>query len=333
MTRTTRDRRLIATAARLTASAWYLAVLAVVRVFGPPRASARQRSGRAVVVGTFHNPGWYRSHIVPLAASGLCEVIVVTHGALPQVDGVTLRTPPGWLTKVSGRTVSKLIWTIVVGKRSDADLFIGYHVIPNATIALVAARVLGRAACYQMTGGPIELIGGGYQATENGVVGHLGRPSARLERLAFAAAGAFDQKGQQRIARGGSELVDREGGENRGASFGKPERREIAAPHGSRHAEGAIRVRRLGDGPRVAIDGEDARRRVEGACPRRARCSSAAAKIDERIHRTSCAGKLAGNVLDQQVMQRGIEERERRALARAVERRPFGEFLPSLDIC
>jgi L-malate glycosyltransferase len=192
MTSGTSDRRLIATAARLAASAWYLAVLAVVRAFGSPRRSLRQRSGRAIVVGTFHNPGWYRSHLVPLAASGLREVTVVTHGALPHVDGVTQQTPPGWLTKLSGRTVSKLVWTIVIGKRSDADVFIGYHIIPNATIALVAARLLGRAACYQMTGGPIELIGGGYQATENSVVGHLGRPSPWIERLAFAAAGAFD---------------------------------------------------------------------------------------------------------------------------------------------
>ena len=192
MTRTTHDGRLIATAAGLAASAWYLAVLAVVRVFGPRRRSGRQRTGRAVVVGTFHNPGWYRSHLVPLAASGLREVIVITHGTLPHIDGVTQQVPPRWLTKAAGRTVSKLIWTIVIGKRADADVFIGYHIIPNATIALVAARVLGRAACYQMTGGPIELIGGGYQATENSVVGHLGRPSARLERLALAAAGAFD---------------------------------------------------------------------------------------------------------------------------------------------
>lgn len=184
-------RRLIAAAAYLAASAWYVAALAVARLFGPP-APARQPGGRAVVIGTFHNPGWYRSHIVPLAASGIREVIVVTHGSLPQVDGIRHAAPPAWLTRLAGRTFSKLVWAIVVGRRADADVFIGYHIIPNATIALVAARVLGRAACYQMTGGPVELVGGGYQATENSVTGRLGRPSASLERLAFAAAGAFD---------------------------------------------------------------------------------------------------------------------------------------------
>jgi glycosyltransferase involved in cell wall biosynthesis len=182
----------MAVAAYALASAWYAAALAIARVCGPRRASARRASGRVVVVGTFHNPGWYRSHIVPLARAGVREVIVVSHGSLPQVDGVRLEAPPRWLTMLAGRALSKLVWTIDVGRRFDADVFIGYHIIPNATIALIAARLLRRAACYQMTGGPIELIGGGYLATENNVVGRLGRPSPSLERLALAVAGQFD---------------------------------------------------------------------------------------------------------------------------------------------
>jgi glycosyltransferase involved in cell wall biosynthesis len=93
---------------------------------------------------------------------------------------------------VAGRTVSKLLWALRAGRLADADVFIGYHIIPNGTIALVAARLLGRHACYQMTGGPIELLGGGYLATENPVLGRLRGPSARLERLALAVVSRFD---------------------------------------------------------------------------------------------------------------------------------------------
>jgi len=177
--------------ARAAAGTWYAATLAVARL-APRPSRARLPSGRAVVIGTFHNPGWYRSHLTPLARSGLRDVIVISHGPLPAIEGVRCEPPPAWLTALAGRTVSKFLWALRAGHRYDADVFIGYHIIPNGTIALAAARLLRRRACYQMTGGPIELLGGGYLATENQVLGRLRRPSPRLERLALAAAGEFD---------------------------------------------------------------------------------------------------------------------------------------------
>lgn len=177
-------------AAYAIATVWYAVTLAVARWCR--RRPVRPSSGCAVVIGTFHNPGWYLSHAVPLTLAGLRDVIVVSDGPLPPLAGVRVETPPRWLTAAAGRTIAKLLWTLRTGRRCDADVFIGFHIIPNATIALVAARLLGRAACYQMTGGPIELIGGGYLATENQVLGKLRTPSRRLERLALAVAGEFD---------------------------------------------------------------------------------------------------------------------------------------------
>jgi glycosyltransferase involved in cell wall biosynthesis len=174
----------------MVAALWYAAAIGIARLCGGRRSHAR--TGRAVVIGTFHNPGWYLSHAVPLARSGLREVIVVTHDVLPAIEGVRLAPPPRWLTRLAGRACSKFVWALHVGRQSGADVFIGYHIIPNATMALAAARLLGRAACYQMTGGPVELLGGGYLATENQVLGRLGAPSPRLERLALRAAAAFD---------------------------------------------------------------------------------------------------------------------------------------------
>src|SRR5512135_2853135 len=34
-------------------------------------------TGRIMVIGTFHNPNWYLSHITPLTHSGVKEVILV----------------------------------------------------------------------------------------------------------------------------------------------------------------------------------------------------------------------------------------------------------------
>jgi glycosyltransferase involved in cell wall biosynthesis len=57
--------------------------------------------------------------------------------------------------------------------------------------ALLAGRILGRPACYQMTGGPIEIEGGGI-GSENSWLTRLHRPSPLLERLGTAAAREFD---------------------------------------------------------------------------------------------------------------------------------------------
>jgi glycosyltransferase involved in cell wall biosynthesis len=186
-----RSRGIRGTAAAVIVGIWYAATLLVARVFPRGRRPATA-AGRVVIVGTFHNVGWYLSHIVPLSRAGLSDIVVVSDGDLPEVPGVRHDPPPSWLTALLGRTTARFAWTVWVGRRSAADLFIGFHVIPNGTIALAAARLTGGRACYQMTGGPIELIGGGYQATENQALGRLRVPSAWLERLALRVAGAFD---------------------------------------------------------------------------------------------------------------------------------------------
>jgi glycosyltransferase involved in cell wall biosynthesis len=67
----------------------------------------------------------------------------------------------------------------------------GYHILPGACTALIAARLLGRPACYQMTGGPIEIMGGGIH-NESWLMRCLARPSAFLERLAVTVVRQFD---------------------------------------------------------------------------------------------------------------------------------------------
>jgi glycosyltransferase involved in cell wall biosynthesis len=170
----------------------YTAALATCRLRPAERRRPWTRSGSLIVVGTFHNPGWYLSHAVPLSRCGASDIIVISDGTLPDVAGVTVYPPPRWLRLLVGRTVSKLVWTFRAGLKFKADLYMGYHIIPNSTIALIVARALGRPACYQMTGGPIELIGGGSSATENPVLGRLRRPVPTLERLAFRMASSFD---------------------------------------------------------------------------------------------------------------------------------------------
>jgi glycosyltransferase involved in cell wall biosynthesis len=155
-----------------------------------PRRQGRH-TGRILVTGTFYNTNWYVSHLMPLSRSGAQEVILVGDESQVPVDGVRFACPPWWFSRVMTRAAAKLIWMIVVGLRCKPDLYMGYHLFPGACSALIAARLLGRPACYQMTGGPVEVIGGG-SGSENALTTRLAKPSALLERMATAVIRRFD---------------------------------------------------------------------------------------------------------------------------------------------
>ncbi len=146
---------------------------------------------RVLVTGTFHNPNWYRAHLRPLAACRLDELVVVTDDPPPPIDGVEVVCPPSSLRRRFGRNVAKLLVLLREARRRRPDVVMGYHLFPGALTALMAARCCGAAAVYQMTAGPIEILGGGVQA-ENRVMSALRRPSARIERLALRLARSFD---------------------------------------------------------------------------------------------------------------------------------------------
>lgn len=163
------------------------------------RPASRPEPRCLVLTGTFYNSNWFLSHIVPLARSGVESLVVVTEAPLEPVDRVEFACPPRWAVIVLGRTVAKLVWMVGAGLRWRPQLYMGYHVIPGAVTALVVARLFGRPACYQMTGGPIEVVGGGF-GCENPVLARLHGPSPSLERIALSVVREFDFV----IVRGGS---------------------------------------------------------------------------------------------------------------------------------
>jgi glycosyltransferase involved in cell wall biosynthesis len=170
----------------------YVAVWLMARLLRPRGPRAFASSGRILVTGTFHNPGWSEAHLRPLGLSGVGAVLVVTDPGQVEVDGVELAPPPRWASALLGRALSRLAWMIVLSLRHRPDLYMGYHLLPNALAALAVARLFGRPACYQMTGGPVEIAGGGNRSLGNPVMSSLGRPRAWLERLALAVVGEFD---------------------------------------------------------------------------------------------------------------------------------------------
>jgi len=147
-------------------------------------------TGRVMVTGTFFNPNWYLSHLTPLSRSGAREVILVVDEPQLPLERVKCVCPPRWVSRLLTRAGAKAIWMIFAGLRYRPDLYMGYHLAPGACSALVAGKLLGRPSCYQMTGGPVEVVGGGYAAIDS-IEGSLGRPSRLIEELAIRVVRQF----------------------------------------------------------------------------------------------------------------------------------------------
>jgi L-malate glycosyltransferase len=169
----------------------YLGTLLVCRIsrLAPRRPWTPTR--RIVATATFFNTQWFLSHVIPLTRSGVDEVIVVTDQPLEALDKVRFWCPPPAMSHSIGRAVSKFVWLLACGFYLKPDVLIGFHLFPGAISALIVARVFGRPACYQMTGGPTEVVGGGAYS-ENRLLAKLGRPSRLLESLALAVVREFD---------------------------------------------------------------------------------------------------------------------------------------------
>jgi len=148
-------------------------------------------TGRIMVTGTFFNPNWYLSHITPLSRSGVQEIILVVDEPQLPLEGVRFICWPHWVSKLFSRQGARAIWMIFAGIRYRPDLYMGYHLGPGACTALLAGKLMGRPTCYQMTGGPVEIIGGGVNAAE-GIGAPLGRPSRLIEMMALAVVNLFD---------------------------------------------------------------------------------------------------------------------------------------------
>jgi glycosyltransferase involved in cell wall biosynthesis len=148
-------------------------------------------SDRILLTGTFYNHGWFLSHVEPLARCGMSEVIAVTDVPQAAPERVTVLCPSQRLVRVLGRAGAKLVLMWQAGRRWQPCLYMGYHLFPAGLSALLVARLQGRPAAYQMTGGPLEWLGGGY-SNENFLMNALGRPSRLLETLALAVIREFD---------------------------------------------------------------------------------------------------------------------------------------------
>lgn len=169
-------------------------------------------NGRIMVTGTFHNPGWYLSHVTPLARSGIEEVILVVDEPQLPLERVRFVCPPSWVASLISRAGAKALWVIYAGIRYRPDLYMGYNLVAGGCTALIAGSLLGRPTCYQMTGGQLVLSTVDWNTFDFDKASRFRqRISKAIERLAISVIRRFNliivrgNKGRAFFARYGIE--------------------------------------------------------------------------------------------------------------------------------
>jgi glycosyltransferase involved in cell wall biosynthesis len=147
---------------------------------------------RVLLIGTFYNANWLRSHAYPLTTSpSVGRVYVVTDKPLFAADKVEYVCPPALISRLFGRMVGRLWVVLRTALVHRPDIVMGYHIMPNGLMALAAGSLVGARTVFQLTGGPVQVEGGGC-GSENVLLRRLGGPSQMREGLMFHCVRLFD---------------------------------------------------------------------------------------------------------------------------------------------
>ncbi len=159
--------------------------------FNSDRFSSRPR--RIVMIGTFYNPGWFVAHATPLSRSNFVdEIIVLSDRPVDiDIDKVSFYCPSERMISIFGRMISRFLSLISLAVKYRPQIYMGYHIMPNAPFALIGARLFSGYSIYQMTGGPIQIVDGGFRS-ENPLLNATKKPSKAQETMLYALVRSFD---------------------------------------------------------------------------------------------------------------------------------------------
>jgi glycosyltransferase involved in cell wall biosynthesis len=156
-----------------------------------PRLNSRPR--RVFMIGAFYSSGWLQAHAGPLSQSNHIDEVYVICDKPIEIDlaGVYFRCPSPWLTRWFGRGLARVVALLLAGWHLRPHVYIGYHIMPNAALALLGAALFNGKAIYQMTGGSIQIRDGGYRS-ESPLLQATGGPSRLQERALSLMVRRFD---------------------------------------------------------------------------------------------------------------------------------------------
>lgn len=169
----------------------YGAVVRLVRRIAP-RPKPSRGNCRLLLTGAFQSDAWISHHLLPLARSRACaSVTMVAATPMPDVEKVHVVCPPGWLVKIAGSAVARLIVFAALAVRTRPHIVGGFHLLFNGLAAALIAPLVGARSLYFCVGGPMEAVDGGIWA-ENKVFNLLKTPSRTIENLLVRLMAEFD---------------------------------------------------------------------------------------------------------------------------------------------
>ena len=151
------------------------------------------RPFRVFLIGAFDSAGWLTAHAGPLVkCRTVDEVHVICDEPLAlEMEGVTFQCPGVGLRRCFGRGGARIVVLMRLAWKLRPKVYMGYHIMPNAPLALLAAGLFGGKAIYQMTGGPVQVLKGGVES-ENPLLRATRKPSKLQEALLCQMVRCFD---------------------------------------------------------------------------------------------------------------------------------------------
>jgi hypothetical protein len=136
---------------------------------------------------------WLKNHIGPLSQSEHCQkVILINDQPISPTEKIESVCPSRLLRTLFGRTPSRLITYFLTATRCRPDICGGFHLIPNAMLALITSHWIGAESLYFCVGGRTEFLGGASH-NEKFPFGRTGRNDPALENKLLSLINRFDR--------------------------------------------------------------------------------------------------------------------------------------------
>jgi glycosyltransferase involved in cell wall biosynthesis len=183
--------------ARLTAFLFVFTVAFILRIIdtikSSPIKSDFTKPVTVLLTAGSASENWLKNHLLPLSRSEKChQIIFIGDEPVSPTEKIRYLCPPHWMKLIFGRTPSRLITYFIFAFRCKPDICGGFHLIPNAVFALIAARLINAQSLYFCVGGRTEFLGGASH-NEHFPFGCTGRNDATLEYQLLALIDRFDR--------------------------------------------------------------------------------------------------------------------------------------------
>ncbi|WP_028867355.1 glycosyltransferase [Psychromonas arctica] len=131
-----------------------------------PTKKSKETGNVVVLTGIFYSKNWIDAHLIPLVTcASVKHVYIVSNIVDYELEGLTIINPPPILASVVGATLARLSTFFICTLKNQPDYIGGFHILFNATLAILFAKIFRCRSIYFSGGGITETLENG--KTEN----------------------------------------------------------------------------------------------------------------------------------------------------------------------